>query len=64
MYSESDDEIELKEGSIVEADYRGRGKYYAGKISRVRLNGTFDVDYEDGEKESGVPRTAIRVKSR
>jgi hypothetical protein len=38
----------------VEANYRGKGKYYGGKISRVRLNGTFDVDYDDGEKEQGV----------
>ncbi len=56
-------EAELKEGTAVEADYKGKGKYYAGKISRVRLNGTFDIDYDDGEKELGVPRSAIKAKA-
>ena len=56
-------EPELKVGSAVEADYKGKGKYYAGKITRVRLNGTFDIDYDDGENELGVPRSAIRAKA-
>ena len=42
---------DFRENSKVEADYRGRGKYYAGRITRVRLNGTCDIDYDDGEKE-------------
>ena len=60
---DSDDVVELKEGTAVEADYKGKGKYYAGKIARVRLNGTFDIDYDDGENEPGVPRSAIRAKA-
>ena len=56
-------EPELKVGSAVEADYKGKGKYYAGKIARVRLNGTFDIDYDDGENELGVPRSAIKAKA-
>ena len=54
----------LEVGTRVEANYRGRGKYYAGKISRVRLNGTFDVDYDDNEKEMGLARDLIRVPGR
>jgi hypothetical protein len=54
----------LEVGTSVEADYRGKGKYYAGKISRVRANDTFDIDYDDGEKEMMVTRDLIRVKSR
>ena len=56
-------EAELVVGAAVEADYKGRGKYYAGRIARVRLNGTFDIDYDDGEKELGVPRAAIKAKA-
>ena len=56
-------DLDLQEGTAVEADYKGKGKYYAGKIARVRLNGTFDIDYDDGEKEPGVPRSAIRAKA-
>ena len=55
--SASDD---FREGSKIEADYRGKGKYYPGRITRVRLNGTFDVDYDDGEKEVGVARNLMR----
>ena len=49
--STRDDADEIVEGTLVEADYKGKGKYYAGKFSRVRANGTFDIDYDDGEKE-------------
>jgi hypothetical protein len=55
---------ELDVGTGVEADYRGKGKFYSGNISRVRANGTFDIDYDDGEKEMMVSRDLIRVKSR
>jgi hypothetical protein len=51
-------------GAAGEAYYKSKGKYYSGKISRVRLNGTFDVDYDDGEKEQGVPKDLIRAKAR
>jgi hypothetical protein len=54
---------ELEVGAAVEADYRGRGKFYSGKIARVRPNGTYDVDFDDGEKEMGVPRDLIKPKS-
>ena len=55
------DEEALREGSKIECNFRGRGKYYPGKISRVRLNGTYDVAYDDGEAEAGV--TADMIKS-
>jgi allantoicase len=51
--------VELIEGSAVEAFYKGK-KWYPGKISRVRLNGTFDINYDDGEKEIGVTRENVR----
>ena len=45
----------------VEADYHGNGKYYPGKISRVHNDGTYDVDYDDGEKETKVEQKLIRL---
>ena len=60
--NESKDYSVLKEGSQVDADYRGKGKYFSGVISRVRVNGTFDVDYDDGEKETGVSRDLIKAR--
>ena len=60
-YNDSrDGDIPLEEGTKVEGNYRGRGKWYRGIISRKRANGTFDIDYEDGEKELGVDSNMIR----
>jgi hypothetical protein len=53
----------FREGSQVEANFKGRGRYYRGVIARARLNNTYDVDYEDGEKESGVEPGMIRLVS-
>ena len=50
-------EVDMK----VEARYRGKSKYYPGTISRVRLNGTVDINYDDGEKELGVNPEFVRV---
>jgi hypothetical protein len=54
---------ELIEGQQIEADFQGRGRFYAGRIARVRLNGTFDINYDDGEKEVAVDRRSIRAGS-
>ena len=40
----------MREGDLVEARYRGREKYYKGKISRDRGDGTYDIAYDDGER--------------
>ncbi|RLN61313.1 hypothetical protein BBP00_00005485 [Phytophthora kernoviae] len=50
----------FKEGEKVEAQYKGKSKFYLGVISRCRLNGTYDIDYDDGEKETGVAAELIR----
>ena len=52
---------DLRVGSRVEARYRGGPKFYAGKVSRVRLDGTFDIEYDDGECETRIGKLLIRV---
>ena len=52
----------LREGMKVEARYRGKSRFYPGVISRERPNGTFDINYDDGEKETGVSSEMIRKK--
>jgi hypothetical protein len=37
----------LREGTKVEARYRGKARYYPGVIKRVNRDGTCDVDYDD-----------------
>src|SRR4029078_3640058 len=54
----------LEEGAKVEGNYRGRGKWYPGKIKRDRGDGTFDVDYDDGEQETRVAESMIRLVDR
>ena len=54
----------LRRGDKVEANYRGRGKYYTGKIREDRGDGTFDIDYDDGEKETRVREELIRSLER
>ena len=50
----------LAEGMKVEARYRGKARYYPGRIKRDNRDGTFDVDYDDGEKEARVLSTFVR----
>lgn len=51
----------LQEGSKVEARYKGRSRYYPGKVARVHRDGSCDIDYDDGEKERMVERSLIKV---
>ncbi|CAN0564752.1 unnamed protein product, partial [Ectocarpus sp. 12 AP-2014] len=46
--------VTLLQGDKVEANFRGRGRFYPGRIRRINLDGSFDIDYSDGEKERGV----------
>jgi len=56
----SDTEEEgMKRGDKVEARYRGGAKFYPGVIKRDNRDGTFDVDYDDGEKEKDVKKRLI-----
>ena len=50
----------LREGEEVEARYRGKARYYPGRISSVNRDGTYDIDYDDGEKEIGVREDLIK----
>ena len=51
----------LAKGSRVEARYRGRSRWVAGEVSRVNVNGTFDIRYDDGKRENGVAADLVRA---
>ncbi len=53
----------IEEGSRVEGNYRGRGKWYPGKITRDRYDGTYDIAYDDGESETRVEHEFVRKLS-
>ena len=51
----------LRAGDAVEARYRGGSKWYPGKIARERRDGTFDIAYDDGEREDAVASRNVRA---
>jgi hypothetical protein len=51
----------IVKGSTVEANFKKKGQYCAGKIARVRMNGLFDIDYDDGARETEVDKQQIRL---
>ena len=53
----------FREGDAVEADYHRHGRYYAGKITSVREDGSYDVLYDDGDAEACVAPESVRRRS-
>mmetsp|Transcript_5752 Transcript_5752/g.7992 ORF Transcript_5752/g.7992 Transcript_5752/m.7992 type:complete len:270 (+) Transcript_5752:3-812(+) len=51
----------LKPGDLIEGNFRALGVWYPGRITETDVDGrSFDVIYEDGEKETGVAPTLLR----
>jgi hypothetical protein len=48
-------------GQRIKGNFHGQGEWYDGYIVRVNADGTYAVDYTDGDKESAVPRPFIRL---
>ena len=51
------------EGDVIEARYKNGNKWFKGKISRVHSDGTYDVEYDDGDREKYIPSANIRLAS-
>jgi hypothetical protein len=51
---------QFKEGLRVEVNFLGKGKYYPGRISQCRRNDTYDIYYDDGERQREVGARMIR----
>ena len=47
-------------GSKVECRYKGKKRYYPGRVASYS-GGEYSIDYDDGEKESGVAEELIRA---
>lgn len=53
---------DLKVGAAVEALYQKGNTWYAGKISQVHGDGSFGIDYDDGDKgEERVEQKLVRL---
>ena len=49
----------LSRGDKVKAKVKGWTKHYPGTIKRDNGDGTFDIEFDDGETKRDVPRSAI-----
>ena len=58
----SRDVVDFREGDKIEALYRGKGtRYYPGVVSRVNRDGTYDLDFDDGDKNPGALPAHMRL---
>ncbi|CAM9112855.1 unnamed protein product [Phaeothamnion confervicola] len=48
-------------GARVEARYRGKARYFRGRVMRVNTDSTLDVRYDNGDVESGVDVLLVRL---
>lgn len=64
IYHEAESVVEarLLEGDEVEARYKGGRKWFPGVIRTVNRDGTYEVQYKDGDREHSVDRGLIRGK--
>jgi thiol-disulfide isomerase/thioredoxin len=51
----------VSDGTVVEANYRGNGRWFKGKVAQCKGDGTFMVVYDDGDMEDNVPPDFVRV---
>eukprot|EP01032_Pedospumella_encystans_P014355 gene14355-16492_t len=57
------DTSSLSVGTRVESNYRGLGTWYPGVVSAVNTDGSVDIDYDDGEKETNVDASLVRLEA-
>eukprot|EP00935_MAST-01C_sp_MAST-1C-sp1_P002701 g2701.t1 len=48
-------------GELVQANYFESGRWFPGKISKANSDGTYDIDYDDGDKEGQVRPSALKA---
>jgi ribosomal protein L27 len=57
-----DEGPDYREGDKIEGLYRGKGsKWYKGQVARVNRDGTFDLLYDDGDKDLGALASNMRL---
>jgi Ca2+-binding EF-hand superfamily protein len=56
------EDVSFREGDKVEAKFGGGDDYFPGVISRKNRDGSYAIDYDDGDNESRVAAKLIRKK--
>jgi hypothetical protein len=54
--------VTYKVGDKVKAQWQGGTVFFNGTIATVNTDGTYNIDYDDGDKESNVPASKIEKK--
>jgi hypothetical protein len=49
-------------GTVVEAQFKGRKRYYPGKVKAVNADGSYEITYDAGDNEKSVNRDSIRER--
>jgi len=57
-------EIIFNENDRIEVNYKGKGKWYSGKINKNNGDGTYEIHYDDGDVEYHIPYNMIRLKEK
>lgn len=52
----------FKVGDKVEAHWKGGQTWWKGSIAAVNADGTYNINYDDGDKESNLPATSVRAR--
>ena len=45
----------------MKANRPGQRAQFEGTVTRARRNGTYDVAFDDGAKQSSIPRSQVKV---
>ena len=57
-------DIAFKVGDFVEADYGGEGKWYGGTVKGQNDDGTYHIEYTDGDTEMAVTTHCMQAPAR
>src|SRR5689334_55993 len=49
-------------GSQILANFHGEGQLFPGVIAAANANGTFEIDYDDGDQEHGVQPGMLQLQ--
>lgn len=52
----------FKAGDLIEAHWKGGQVWWKGKIAAVNADGTYNINFDDGDKESNVPAASVRAR--
>ena len=62
LSSKGDGKKKFTVGEKVKGNYRRRGRWYDARIRNVNDDDSYDLDYDDGERENRVDRNQVRYR--